>query len=149
MKIRPSTITAAIALIAILATPLLLADPRGGPRGGHELQLHGILGRLGDELDLSEQQRDEIKAILIDLREENAAYRDQLRGGREAILTTLIQNPNDLLAAQTLLDQQTEAENAMRANALKATADALKILTPEQRSKLGTLIEQRRPRRGD
>ena len=35
----------------------------------------------------------------------------------------------------------------MKQNVLNATANALKVLTPEQRSKLGSMIEQRKAQR--
>ena len=150
MKKRTLVIPAVVALVAIMATPFLFAGPGGRRMGGHgggDFAILGILGHVREELNLSDQQTDEIKAIFRDLREQNAAYRDQFRGGMHSVLTTLIQNPNDLAAAQAILDQQAQAEKVMKTNALNATAKALSVLTPEQRTKLGTLIAERAERR--
>ena len=57
-------------------------------------------------------------------------------------MTTLINNPNDTAAAQTILNQQEQAEAAMKANTLAAVSKALNILTPDQRAQLGQMIQQ-------
>lgn len=151
MKKRTWIITAAVALIALVATPFLVADPRGPMHGrNHDVAMVGaILGHLSEKLDLSEPQKDEIKSILRDLREENAAYRDQLRGGIHDAFAKLVENPSDIAAAQAILDQQTQAESAMKKNVLNATAKALNVLTPEQRTKLATLVSEHAARRRD
>ena len=57
-------------------------------------------------------------------------------------MQTLVKNPNDLAAAQALIDQQTEAERAMKSNMLNAASKALNVLTTDQRAKLSDLIQQ-------
>ena len=137
-----------VAALTLLATPFLFAAPHG-PRGhrGGDFGFLGILGHAKQELNLSDQQVDDIKSIFKQLREQNSQYREQFRGGLGDVASTLLANPNDVAAAQAILDQQAQAERAMKQNALNATANALKVLTPEQRSKLGTMIEQRKAQR--
>ena len=60
----------------------------------------------------------------------------------QQIMQTLVKNPNDLAAAQALIDQQTEAERAMKSNMLNAASKALNVLTTDQRAKLSDLIQQ-------
>lgn len=155
MKTR-STLIAILIAVAILATaPLVMARPDrerahgfGGPGGGLGLLGH-IAGHLKDELDLSDQQADEIKAIFADLHEQNAQYRDQMRGGFKEVADTLLANPNDIAAAQALLDKQAATEKAMKSNLLTATSKALSVLTPDQRAKLKTLMEEHMERRAE
>ena len=146
MKTRNLIIVAVVAL-ALLATPLLFAGRHGhGLRGG-ELGALGMLGHAREELNLTDQQVDSIKTIFREVREQNAASRQQLHGGLKDITATLLANPNNIAAAQAILDQQTQAERTMKLNVLHATSKALNVLTPEQRAKLGTMIEERMSRR--
>lgn len=145
MKTRNLFITAVVAL-TLLATPLLFAGPHGrGHRGGFGPL--GMLGHAKEELGLSDQQVDEIKAIFRQVHEQNAGFRQQLQGGLKDITAALLENPNNVAAAQAILDQQTQAERAMKLNVLNATSKALNVLTAEQRTKLGTMIEERQSRR--
>jgi len=132
-----------LALVALVAAPFLYAGPgrnRGMAGGFGPL---GHLARAQEELGLSDQQVDAIKAIFKDLREQNASYRDQLRGGFDGVMSMLIKNPNDVAAAQAIIDQQAQAERAMKSNLLNAASKALSVLTPDQREKLGQMIAER------
>ena len=95
-----------------------------------------------EELDLSDQQTDQIKAIFAEARAQNAQYREQLHGGYSNVAKTLLANPNDVAAAQALVDQQTAAERALKTNILNAASKALAVLNAEQRAKLGTMLEK-------
>ena len=146
MKTRNLFITAIVAL-TLLATPLLVAGPGGrGHRDGGFGPL-GMLGHAKEELNLSDQQVDEIKAIFRQVHEQNAEYRQQLRGGLKDVTAALLQNPNNVAAAQAILDQQTQAERAVKQNLLNATSKALNVLNADQRAKLGTMIEERMSKR--
>ena len=145
-----------MAVLAIAAVPFIYAHPHGrgmhgmhgGPGGPGELGPLGHLQRMKTELGLSDQQTDEIKAIFTALRDQNATYRDQLRDGHMAIFNTLLQNPSNVAAAQALVDQQTQAERALKSNMLTAASKALSVLTPEQRTKLASLIEEHKANAG-
>jgi Spy/CpxP family protein refolding chaperone len=158
MKKRITILTLVVAGLAVLAiAPLALSGPLGRRFGGHGFGGghafgggHGfaegfVLGRLShvkDELGLTDAQTDQIHTIFTELRTQNEPYHDQLRGGIHDVAKTLIANPNDLAAAQAKLDAQTAAENAMKANVLSASSKALNVLTAEQRTKLGELLEK-------
>jgi Spy/CpxP family protein refolding chaperone len=139
---KKSTLAVAIlALVTIAAVPFLYAG------AGHQHGMGGYgplahLGKMQSELGLSDQQVSEIKVILTSLHEQNAPYRDQLHGGFQSVVSTLLKNPNDIAAAQALIDQQAQAERAMKSNLLNAASKALNILTPEQRDKLGQVISE-------
>jgi protein CpxP len=160
MHMKKRSIAIIIAIAALAVAPLVMAAPGrmgrhgfGGPGpGGHGFAAgFGFLGHLRhaqEELDLSDQQVDQLKAIFTELHEQNAAYRDQMHDGLKAIADTLIANPNDVAAAQALLDAQFATERTMKTNMLNATSKALNVLTSEQRAKLSTLIEEHAQRRG-
>ena len=143
MRKRLILITVIVAAVAAVA--FLYAGPghgRGHGRGHERGQgMHGMafLGHLAhakSELDLSDAQMDQLKAIVKETREQNAQYRDQVHGTLKSVATTLLTNPNDVAGAQAILDQQASAEKALKSNLLVAASKALNVLTPEQRTKL-------------
>jgi Spy/CpxP family protein refolding chaperone len=165
MKKRFIVLTVSLVAVALLVTaPLLVADPprqgrfqASAPAPGGPM-MAGVLGqltRLRSELNLSDTQVDELKAIASALRTQNEPLREELRGGMREITSGLVENPDSLAAAQAALSQHLAAEQALRNNVLVATSSALKVLTPEQRTRLVELQaeraahrEQRREHRG-
>jgi len=157
MKKATLIVLALVAIGALAIAPMVLGGPLGrrfanhgfGHGNNHDFAEGFALGRLShlrDQLELSDAQVDQIRAIVTDLREQNAPYHDQLRGGIHDIAKSLIANPNDVAGAQAKLDAQTAAENALKKNVLTATSKALNVLTPEQRTKLGELVDKRAER---
>lgn len=136
---------AVIALVGLLAVPFAYAQHmramhNSGPGMG---MMFGHLQRARQALGLSDQQVAGIRAIFQDLRTQNEPYRQSLRGGMQQIAQALLNDPNNVSAAQALIDQQTAAERSMKLNALSAASKALNVLTPDQRTKLSTLLQQR------
>jgi Spy/CpxP family protein refolding chaperone len=148
MKNRTTLIAVLVAVAALAVAPLVMARPdRRGPNSPADLGILGLFGHVREELDLSDQQSDEIKAILADLHERNTQAREQLRGGRKSIADTLLDDPSNVAAAQKVLDEQSAAAAALKTNVLNATAKAIAVLTPEQREKLRTILNERAERR--
>lgn len=150
MKRRTLWISAIVVVVALSVVPLAFAQRSRAMHGRGEfgsMMMFRHLERAKAALDLSDQQVSDIKAVFQTLREQNAAYRDSHRGGMQQVLQALINNPNDIAGAQALLDQQAEAERAMKANVLVAASKALNVLTPDQRAKLGTFMQERAERR--
>ena len=142
MKKRTLTITAVVAaVLALAAVPLVYAQGHMH-KMGMGMGPFGHLAKMQQELGLSDQQVDQIKAIVAETHEQNAQYRQQLHGGIHAAIATLLKNPNDVAGAQAIIDQQTQAEAALKTSILNAASKALNVLTPEQRDKLATLIAQ-------
>jgi len=146
MKKRIAIATVLIAVVALTAVPLIAKNMNGhgrfGGPAGHGFAMLGALHHAKEELDLTDQQTDQIKAIFLEARAQNAQYREQLHGGYSNVAKTLLANPNDVAAAQALVDQQTAAEQALKTNILNAASKALAVLNAEQRAKLGTILEK-------
>ena len=145
MKKQTLVIAAGVALVALIAVPFAFAQHGRGMHGeafGGPMFL-GHLQHLKQELGLSEQQATDIQAIFQDLRQQNQQYRQSMHSTMQQVAQTLLNNPNDVAAAQALIDQQIGAERAMKTNALNAASKALNILTPDQRAKLSTLVQER------
>ena len=153
MKKRIAIVGGILVIAALAAVPFVYAEPgfHGGMRGHAHAGALGFFGgrhldRLAEKLNLSEQQVDQIKAIFAALHDQNAQYRDSMRGGMKDVTETLLKNPNDLAAAQAIIDQQAAAEKAMKSNLLQATSKALNVLTADQRAELSQLIQDRAAR---
>ena len=152
MRKRVLVTTGAIALVALLAVPFAFAQRMRAMHGRADGDMPGamILGHLQHvktQLGLSDQQTSDIKAVFQNLREQNKAYRQSMHSTMTQVAQILINNPNDVASAQALLDQQMENERVMRTNALNAASKALSVLTPEQRTKLGTMVQEHLDRR--
>lgn len=150
MKKRISILALTLIATTLVAVPLLQAGPHG--RGAHGgiggrgmgMGLFGKLHHVKEELDLTDRQVDDLKAIFRALHDQNEPYREQMKGGLHDVAATLLANPSDITGAQAQLDRQAAAERAIKQNVLLATSKALSVLTAEQRSKLGTLLAERR-----
>lgn len=143
MKKRTFAITAAVALAVVVAVPIAFAQHARGMH--HEAwggsMFFGHLQHAQQVLGLSDQQVSDIKAIFQDLRTQNQQYRQSQRTTMQQVAQILLNNPNDIASAQSLIDQQTAAERNMKINALNAASKALNVLTPDQRAKLGTMLQ--------
>ncbi len=147
MKNR-TVIAAFLAIGVLTAAPFAFAvHEHASMHGGFgETMMLGHLEQAKQALGLSDTQVSQIHAIFTDLRAQNEQYRESLRGGHQAILQTLIADPNNIAGAQALIDQQTAAERAVKTNVLNAASKALNVLTPDQRAKLGTFVQERMAR---
>jgi len=136
----------ALALLLGLAPALCLAQPRGGPPGPPDPER--MLDRMTEQLDLSDQQRQDLDAVF-------AAHRKAMRSTHEA-----------MSAARETLDSQIHAETfderaIRKAAAVMAVLEADQavgraklfqeirgILTPEQLQEFEQTREDRRERMG-
>lgn len=158
MKKRILIVSAVAALAVLIIVPIALAQHGLGMGRGHGCRMgggrsgmlmFGHFGRAKAALNLSDQQAADIKKIFADLRTQNEPYRASMRSGMQSVAQALIANPNDVAAAQALLDKQSEAEHTMKTNALNAAAKALNVLSPDQRTKAATFLQQRIARQAE
>ncbi|MEA2164303.1 MAG: motif family protein [Thermoanaerobaculia bacterium] len=152
MKRRNLILSIAAIVTVLAAVPFALAQHHraghghGWMRGGGNMMMFGRMGRAKAALGLSDQQSADIQKIFTDLRTQNEPYRASMRSGMQSVAQALIANPNDVGAAQALLDKQIDAERQMKTNALNAAAKALNVLSPDQRAKAATILQQRMAR---
>lgn len=145
MRKHTVAIACAVVIAALIAVPIAFAQHAKGMRGDGfgGAMFFGRLGHAKQALGLTDQQTSDIKAIFQDLRQQNQQYRQSQRSTMQQVAQMLINNPNDVAAAQALIDQQSANERTMKTNALNAAAKALNILTPDQRTKLGSMLQER------
>ncbi|MBL8112258.1 MAG: Spy/CpxP family protein refolding chaperone [Acidobacteria bacterium] len=130
---------------------LALAGPGGPGRGGE----HGGMGpgmRPGlhaalRHLDLSDTQKEQIKAKLEAAKPNFQALRDQGKLDRDA-LKALLDAPNpDKQAVGEATIRLHQHREAVRAEMERTRAEIDALLTPEQREKLADMRERRQERR--
>jgi Spy/CpxP family protein refolding chaperone len=108
----------------------------------------GMLPRVGRELQLTDAQRDQIKAIALTHRDEWKALADRLRTSHDALAAAVTGDTIDetLIRAKSADVASVEADVAVaRAH---AHAEFAQILTPEQKAKLKELQAQMKSRMG-
>jgi len=102
-----------------------------------------ILGRLADKLDLSEEQRDEIKDVLT----AHQKYMIQQKADRELAEVELreltMKDDPDLDAIEEQVKEIASLEAGMRYSQIKVMVDAKSVLTDEQKEELKKLQKDR------
>ena len=160
MKMK--TLTISVLLLAIVLAPLAIAEPgqrrprggqggpeqgRGGFRGhpgmGGDMVGH-LLGRLADKLELTEEQRAEVKAIVEGTQPEAEEARKAVREAMKALheATTKGTEAEIIAAGKAVGDAFTE-QALLRAAIMKQVKE---ILTDEQLAQFEELKAEMRDR---
>ena len=104
--------------------------------------------KLIEQLDLTSEQSEQIEAISERAKTENEALFEQLQTNRQEMQSLLASDasPEELRANhQQVQNLQQELGN----NRFETMLEIREILTPEQRTQMAELMEQRKDRRGD
>lgn len=134
------TLPLIIASSIVLASVSVQADARDvrGERPHHAKQLM----REFKGLDLSQQQRQEIRQIVKDTRENNRVY-EVSKKTRKSQMKTLMNMPawdND--SAEAIVREQIEQQQPIRLNGAMARHQVYQLLTPEQKQKLSNKAKE-------
>jgi Spy/CpxP family protein refolding chaperone len=164
MKTKSLIITALA--VAVLATPgfSVAQNGPGGPGGGqggfgggghggfgghgglNVGMLERMMPRLVEYLDLSQDQQDQIQAILDEELPAITDLRDQLRAAREEFMETNEPGEFDESALRAFLEQQSPIRIDLEVAAARTLSRFFNVLTPEQREQLEKLRDLRGPR---
>jgi len=118
---------------------------RGGPgRFGGPGGPMGMLPMFGRELDLSDTQRDQIKAIAETHREEWKALNDRSRAAHDALQAAVTTAPVNESVIRDKSAQLAAIEADLAVARAHVHAEVLQLLTDDQKTKLKEL-ESRRP----
>ncbi len=149
---RFQSVAVAIIMAVAVAVPVVLAQSTGddgGRRGhkGHFGRGHG--GRMFSQLDLTDAQKEQIKAIHQKNRESLRPLMEQIRAKRQEIRQANEGGTvNEALVSQKLAEIA-PLEAKMMAERARIHQETLSVLTPEQRTKLEQMREQFKSRRGE
>jgi periplasmic protein CpxP/Spy len=154
--VRGIRMMAAGMLLAISATVALsawAAPGEGGHGRHHGGAAHGMfmgkgrhLDRMLDTVNASESQRAQIKQIVAQAAADLKGQRETSRSLRERGMQIFAAPSVDPAAAESVRQQMIAQHDATSRRSLQAMLDISRVLTPEQRAKLGELMKQRQER---
>jgi Spy/CpxP family protein refolding chaperone len=116
--------------------------PGMGGRGGMDSEAH--VERLAARLDLSTEQRDQVRAIVDKARPETRALQDKLTDNRQQLHALMRQGTAKESEIRKLADAQGKLKADMIVQRSKVHNAINAVLTPEQREQ----FQQMGPRRG-
>lgn len=129
--------------IGAVSAGLLLAQPPAAGRRGDAGAGAGAAARqrphrgmvlIARMLDLTEEQKAQVQAIVKDARAQAAALAPQLKEQRQAIQDAVTSNPSDS-TIRNLADKQGELISQLTVIRIKSMVKFFAILTPEQKEK--------------
>lgn len=120
---------------------------RGGPGmmtfGGPPEQIGRSVDRMLDGLNATDAQRSQIKQIATAAAADLKTQRDAGRGLREKGLQIFTAPTVDTGAAEALRQQMSAQHEQASKRMLQAMLDVAKVLTPEQRARIGERMKER------
>jgi Spy/CpxP family protein refolding chaperone len=102
------------------------------------------LEMLGDRLDLNQSQRGQLKQVIEQLRSKGQARMEERRTIRRQILDMALQPNPDRAAIASRIEEASHQRVQAMSDMLDTVLPFLASLSPEQRSKLKDLMDQRR-----
>lgn len=124
----------------------------GGPGmmfSGSPEQAGRMVDRMLDGLDATDDQRSQIKRIAQAAATDLKAQRDAGGGLREKAALVFAAPNVDAAAAESLRQQMLAQHDQRSRRVLQALLEVSKVLTPDQRARLGERIKQREAQRGE
>jgi Spy/CpxP family protein refolding chaperone len=155
MKLRHIFLLSAIPVLFAVGMPAVQAQnwdaddsqilTQRGPGNGHR---GDRFERFIDQLDLSEEQVDQIRAIREESREEADELRSQLQQERDKMQSLLSSDAgNEQLMEQH--EQMQQLRQQMGDHRFQTMLQIRDVLTSEQKAQLAEMIQQRRERFGE
>ncbi|HEU5163760.1 MAG TPA: Spy/CpxP family protein refolding chaperone [Thermoanaerobaculia bacterium] len=142
-----------VAGAALLATPFLFAAGKGlgmGERHGFGMHSGGArhgghrqaMAALMSDLDLTREQKESLHAIFERTHERTEDSREVVHGAFLDAAKALANDPANVAAAKAALDARQPSIDALKQTLVEATAEAMAVLTPEQRARLVEHLER-------
>ncbi len=123
---------------------------RGGHHmgSGHERGDKGFkLDRMAKKLNLGDDQRTQIEAIMEASKQQMSDQRDKVQANREQLRSLTMQSPLDEVAVRTIADAQGDLKADMIFLRAQQRAKINAILTDEQRAELEDMGGKKRAQR--
>jgi Spy/CpxP family protein refolding chaperone len=129
-------------MVALALASAAIAGP-GGPGG------QGPVRRVLQELDLSEEQRTEIRGIFEEARAEHESIREGLDGVRGRFRAELAKPSPSATALHAIVDERAALETQLAHDRVDDLLEVHAVLTEDQRAELARLLEEFEGRRGE
>lgn len=149
-KTRTGATLIAGALLLMMAIVGFSQGPPPGPGGPHERGFHGGpggpprdgLGPLARDLNLSDEQKAQIKKINDSFAESTKPLREQLRSLHESEPDPLSGGTFDEAAVRTAAQARANAQIELEVAHARMMSQIFAVLTPEQKSQLAAKRQQ-------
>lgn len=147
-------VTALSALLFAGAAAALLAQaqtPHGAGSSGPGMMMFGgspehmahVIGRMLDGIDATDTQRSQIKQIAMSAAADVEGQRGAGRGLRDQAMQIFTASSVDPVAAESVRQQMLVQHDQASKRMLQAMLEAAKVLTPDQRAKMGSRFKER------
>lgn len=123
-------------------------DEPGGPGGQARRGRGGPERRLFAQLNLTDAQKEQIKALHQQARTASQPYRDQLKANHEEMKAATANGAFNEEAMRALAAKAAQLNGELRVIDLRTQTAVYNALTPEQKAKLEELRKERRGPRG-
>jgi Spy/CpxP family protein refolding chaperone len=121
---------------------------------GKQMRMHGNKGmkdpmsRLAMKLNLTQEQRDTIRAQIEKSRPDMIKYRDEMINSEQSLRQMMISNNFDKATISKLAKQKGDAVAKLTELRMQNKAAMMKVLTPEQLNKFKAMQQQRQAKHG-
>lgn len=138
-------LSAALAVSATVALSAWARPMHDGPMGGPGMMMMSPRGvdHMLDGLNATDAQRAQIKQIMQAAATDLKAQRESGRALRERAMQIFTAPTVDAAAAESVRLQMLQQHDQASKRMLQAMLDTSRVLTPEQRTKLGERMKQR------
>ena len=100
------------------------------------------MARIAAQLDLSDEQREQIRAILASARKDSEALRTQIKAMRGQIEQMIRDDNYYEDQARMLVESNSQAFVELAMTGIRTLHDIRAVLTPEQRAKADAMLDQ-------
>lgn len=139
-------IAALVIALVVFASVAMAVSPRGSGKWGSDMGFQAHLDRLTTELNLTPSQVSQIRQIHQDFATATQATRDDLKAKKQQMMTLWTVQPVDVNAIKALAADIDRDKAAIRDRGIDAMAAGLNVLTPDQRAKLRTMMQDMKGR---
>jgi Spy/CpxP family protein refolding chaperone len=145
MKTKHFKIAAVVLVLAVMTAIAVSqtvrhAHMRGGMFGGP------MMGLSFHQLDLTDAQKAQMKAIMAKEKPTLQPLMQQMSQGHSQLRDLVMAGTFDEAKARELASQQTQAMTELTVQHARIAAEMVQVLTPDQKTKLTTLISQHQQR---
>jgi periplasmic protein CpxP/Spy len=116
--------------------------------GSAEERAEHMVGRFADRIDATQEQKAQLTEIVRGALDDLLPLRDQLHEARGEMRTLLTAETVDRAAIEDFRVEQIELADRASRRLAEALGDAAELLTPEQRTEIGSLMERFGERHG-
>jgi Spy/CpxP family protein refolding chaperone len=140
---------ATLAVAALVLAPAMAQGRPGGHGPNHGMADHGrMMARIFDQLDLSDEQRDQIHQIMEQSRDETRPTRDAMRAGRESMADLMHAETIDEAAIRDVAEEIAAGQVELMVAHARAMSEMREVLTPEQLEQFRQMRQQRMQMQG-